>query len=133
MAGQSRAEDLTKPPKAKVAKALHTAALGYPDTREDHPWGERAYKVAGKVFLFMHALEREGAGAGFVVTMKLPFRSADALEESWAEPAGYGMGRHGWVTMRFPADVAPPLPQLLDWLDESYRAVAPKRLVKMLD
>jgi hypothetical protein len=42
------------------------------------------------------------------------------------------MGKHGWVTMRFPPNAEPPRAHLLDWLDESYRAVAPKRLIKML-
>jgi predicted DNA-binding protein (MmcQ/YjbR family) len=121
-------EDLTRPPKHAVAKALHAAALGYPETHEDHPWGERAYKVAGKVFLFMHA----PAEGGFSATMKLPFRAADALENAWAEPAGYGMGKHGWVSMRFPPKADAPRAQLLDWLDESYRAIAPKRLLKTL-
>jgi predicted DNA-binding protein (MmcQ/YjbR family) len=132
MPHEPHTEDLTKPPKHKAARALHKAALGYPETREDHPWGERAYKVAGKMFLVMHALEREGLGEGFGATMKLPFRGPEALEEPWAEPAGYGMGKHGWVSMRFPADVEPPLGRLLDWLDESYRAVAPKRIIKTL-
>jgi hypothetical protein len=81
----------------------------------------------------MHELSREGRGSGFGATMKLPFRKDEALGERWAEPAGYGMGKHGWVSMRFSADVEPPLKQLLDWLDESYRAVAPKRVVKALD
>lgn len=128
MAHEPHAEDLTRPPRRKLAKALHKAALGYPETREDHPWGERAYKVAGKVFLFMHAVEGDGFGA----TMKLPFRAEEALQEPWAQPAGYGMGKHGWVSMRFPAEVDPSLERLLDWLDESYRAVAPKRIVKTL-
>ncbi len=128
MASHPATEDLTSPPRHAVARALHAAALGYPETREDHPWGERAYKVAGKAFLFMHT----PAEGGFGATMKLPFRAAEALEEAWAEPAGYGLGKHGWVTMRFPSASAPPRARLLDWLDESYRAVAPKRLAKGL-
>jgi predicted DNA-binding protein (MmcQ/YjbR family) len=121
-------DDLTRPPKHAVAKRLHAAALGYPETHEDHPWGERAYKVAGKVFLFLYAPAKDGFGA----TMKLPFRAEEALAELWAEPAGYGMGKHGWVSMRFTAVHSPPLDRLLDWLDESYRAVAPKRLARSL-
>jgi predicted DNA-binding protein (MmcQ/YjbR family) len=126
-------EDLTRPPKRRAAARLHKAALSYPETHEDHPWGERAYKVAGKkVFMFLHELAHEGRGQGFGVTLKLPFRAADALVYPWAEPAGYGMGKHGWVSMRFTSAHEPPIEQLLDWLDESYRAVAPKRLVKVL-
>ena len=43
------------------------------------------------------------------------------------------MGKYGWVTMRFGPSEEPPFDLLLDWLDESYRAVAPKTLVKRLD
>jgi predicted DNA-binding protein (MmcQ/YjbR family) len=120
--------DLTKPPRHAAAKRLHVAALGYPDTREDHPWGERAYKVSGKVFLFLYAPSTDGFGA----TMKLPYRGEEVLAEPWAEPAGYGMGKHGWVSMRFDRDHAAPVERLIDWLDESYRAVAPKRIVTSL-
>ena len=38
----------------------------------------------------------------------------------------------GWVSITFGAK-PPPVGVLLDWLEESYRAVAPKRLSKMLD
>lgn len=110
-----------------TALALREAALGYPDTTEDHPWGETAFKVRGrKAFCFMAGTE-EG---GFVVTFKLPFRAEDALAQPFAEPTGYGMGPSGWVTCRFGPDDAPPLELLCDWLDESWRAVAPKRLAQ---
>jgi predicted DNA-binding protein (MmcQ/YjbR family) len=126
MPSAPRSEDLTKPPRNAAAKRLHKAALGYPETREDHPWGERAYKVAGKVFLFLSSPSKDG----FSATMKLPYRAEEAVGEPWAEPAGYGMGKHGWVTMRFSPLHPAPIERLLDWLDESYRAVAPKRLAK---
>jgi hypothetical protein len=38
-----------------------------------------------------------------------------------------------WVTVRFAAGDAVPLATLCAWVDESCRAVAPKRLVKLLD
>ena len=39
--------------KSKAMETLRKAALAYPETREDHPWGEIAIKVKGKVFVFM--------------------------------------------------------------------------------
>jgi hypothetical protein len=44
----------------------------------------------------------------------------------------YGLGRSGWVTAQFGPGEAPPVELFKEWLDESYRAVAPKRLVKQL-
>jgi hypothetical protein len=49
-----------------------------------------------------------------------------------ATPSGYGLGRAGWVTVPF-NQTTPPVEVLLDWVEESYRRVAPRRLVKELD
>ena len=50
-----------------------------------------------------------------------------------ARPTAYGMGRAGWVSVTFKADDEVPLDMLELWIDESYRAVAPKRLIAALD
>lgn len=106
-------------------KALRKAALAYPDTVEDFPWGHSAFKVAGKkAFLFMGA-DDDG---GFSCSMKLPFRNEEALKLKGAKPTEYGLGRAGWVTFQFSAKAKPPMAKLTDWLDESWRAVAPKKL-----
>jgi predicted DNA-binding protein (MmcQ/YjbR family) len=49
----------------------------------------------------------------------------------FTEPAGYGLDRGGWVTVHVPPDA--PLDLLLSWIEESYRTVAPTRLVQQLD
>lgn len=57
-----------------------------------------------------------------------------ALMLPFAEPTGYGLGKSGWVTATFNAgEKAPPVALLKQWLDESYRAIAPKKLVKALE
>jgi predicted DNA-binding protein (MmcQ/YjbR family) len=113
------------PLKHPDGKALRKAALAYPDTVEDFPWGHSAFKVAGKkVFLFMGAEEN----GGFSCSMKLPFRNEEALKVKGAKPTEYGLGRSGWVTFQFSAKAKPPMAKLVDWLDESWRAVAPKKL-----
>ena len=107
------------------AKALRKAALVYPDTVEDFPWDHHAYKAPNKKgFLFLTGL----ADGGFDCSMKLPFRNHDALKIKGAEPTGYGMGKSGWVTFTFAAKAKPPMTKLIDYLDESWRAVAPKKL-----
>jgi len=113
------------PLKHADGKALRKSALAYPDTVEDFPWGHSAFKVAGKkAFLFMGA-DEEG---GFSCSMKLPFRNEEALKIKGAKPTEYGLGRSGWVTFSFSAKSKPPLAKLIDYLDESWRAVAPKKL-----
>jgi predicted DNA-binding protein (MmcQ/YjbR family) len=104
---------------------LRGAALAYPRTVEDFPWGERAFKVGGKkVFLFM----RESEDGAFSCSMKLPYRHEEALKLKNAKPTPYGLGKAGWVSFAFSAKAKVPLAKMMDWLDESWRAVAPAKL-----
>jgi predicted DNA-binding protein (MmcQ/YjbR family) len=116
-----------KDPHAAVEKALRAQGLGYPETTEDFPWGHRTLKVRGKAFVFMSGDE------GFSLSVKLPSSSHVALDLPFAEPTGYGLGRSGWVTASFAPGKPVPLNILSDWLEESYRAVAPKRVSAQLD
>ncbi|MDQ3706965.1 MAG: MmcQ/YjbR family DNA-binding protein [Chloroflexota bacterium] len=52
---------------------------------------------------------------------------------SFAKAAGYGLGKHGWISAELTPDDSLPLDMLLEWIEESYRAVAPKRLVAELE
>lgn len=107
------------------AKALRKAALGYPETVEDFPWGHSAFKIAGKkAFLFMG----EDEAGSWSCSMKLPFRNEEALKIKGASPTEYGLGKSGWVSFRFTAKAKAPMAKLADYLDESWRAVAPKKL-----
>ena len=107
---------------------LRRHALSFPETTEDFPWGHRALKVKGKAFVFM---AREGRGLS--LSVKLPESRHVALMLPFTEPTGYGLGKSGWVSAAFDGRKAPPLETLEMWIEESYRAVAPKKLVKSLD
>jgi predicted DNA-binding protein (MmcQ/YjbR family) len=112
-----------------LVKRLRDLGLSYPDTFEDHPWGETAIKVRphGKVFLFI------GTHHGHVsFSVKLPNSRDMAVDLPWAEPTHYGMGKHGWVTAHLRPKEKPPLDLIRAWIDESFRAIAPKTLVKSL-
>jgi predicted DNA-binding protein (MmcQ/YjbR family) len=108
--------------------ALRKCALGYPQATEDHPWGESAFKIKGKVFLF---LSRHNGGLN--LSMKLPVSGSEALGLPFASPTGYGLGKSGWVTARFEAGDEVPVEMIREWIDESFRAVAPKRVVAELE
>lgn len=113
------------PLKHADAKALRKAALKYPGTAEDFPWDHHAFKAGGKkTFLFLTG----SADGGFNCSMKLPYRQEEALKLKGAESTGYGMGASGWVTFTYGAKAKPPIAKLIDYLDESWRAVAPKKL-----
>jgi predicted DNA-binding protein (MmcQ/YjbR family) len=111
----------------KALDDLRRFALGLPGAFEDNPWGhEPVVKVGKKIFVFLGAEDAPG------MTVKLPDSADQALELPGAEPSGYGLGRHGWVTVPIGAKGA-PRGVAEDWVEESYRAIAPKKLVAELD
>jgi predicted DNA-binding protein (MmcQ/YjbR family) len=116
---------------AKAESALRKTALTYPEAYEEFPWGHRAIKVKGKIFLILsNGLNPDGA---FSLSLKLPLSGKLALSLPFASPTEYGLGKSGWVTARFHDGDMVPVDMLAEWVDESYRAVAPKKLVACLE
>lgn len=114
-----------------VSHTIRAFALTLPGAVEDFPWGEPVTKVNKKIFVFFgsqSSLETE-----FALSLKLPHSHSDVLSLPFAEPMGYGLGKNGWVTIRFIADDRVPVSLLQQWITESYRAVAPKKLIAQLD
>lgn len=107
---------------------LRTFALSLPGATEDFPWGERVAKVNGKVFVFL-GVDRS---ANPMITVKLDESHAHAMSIEGSEPTGYGLGRAGWVNVPLKAEGV-TFDLVRDWIEESYRIVAPKRLIKELD
>ena len=110
---------------ARHFETLRTFGLGLPEATEDHPWGHSALKVRGKTFVW---LDKGDKGDGLSLTVKLPASRDFALVFDFAEPAGYGLGRSGWISCRFAKGEKPDLDLMKRWIAESYRAVAPKKL-----
>lgn len=113
---------------AADAARLRAVALAYPEATEDFPWGHTAVKVRGKAFLFL-----SGEAGTLNVTCKLPASHGAALLLPFASPTGYGLGKSGWVTASFPEAQAAPVELLAEWIGESYRAVAPKKLAALVE
>lgn len=123
----------TKKPKNPDEAVLRDLGLSWPETHEDFPWGHRALKVKKKVFAFMGTGKDGGADHDdFFISVKLPISGSVALTIRGVEPTGYGLGKAGWVSARFPPKKA-PVPMLKEWLKESYCAVAPKKLAAIVD
>jgi predicted DNA-binding protein (MmcQ/YjbR family) len=106
-------------------------ALAFPGAYAEHPWGQTVIKVNQKVFLFVNgAIAPED---GVSLSVKLPHTGADLLTMPFAEPTGYGMGKHSWITVVLLREDHTPHAALEAWIDESYRAVAPKRRIAELE
>jgi predicted DNA-binding protein (MmcQ/YjbR family) len=111
----------------KAEAALRRYALRFPDAVEEFAWDERVIKVRGKIFIFPGMVE-----GSLRVGVKLPTSAEMAVTLPYVEPSGYGLGRSGWVTAHLPARRSPDVDLLKGWIDQSYRAVAPKKLVTAL-
>ena len=112
--------------KTSIGDAIRKRAMSYPQVTEEFPWGESAFKVKGKTFVFMRADKDDVS-----FSVKLPQSRDFALTLPGSEPTHYGMGAKGWVTLRPTAKTK--LDILYTLIDESYRAIAPKRVLQELD
>jgi predicted DNA-binding protein (MmcQ/YjbR family) len=114
-----------------AAAALREFAMQFPGATEEFPWGERVAKVNGKVFVFLGV--DPVPGGDMSLSVKLPSSREAALDLPFAKPTGYGLGKAGWVTARFGPTDKPPIEILKSWILESYRTIAPKKLVAEFD
>ena len=98
-----------------------------PGAYEDRPWGSVHCKVAGKIFV---GWSRDEAGV-----MSLGFKTDKELQgllvasDPRFSVAAY-VGRHGWVDMKL--GPAPDWDEVKQFIVESYRRIAPRKLVKEL-
>lgn len=109
-------------------KELRAFGLRYPKAHTKSPWpGHLDLAVNDKTFAYLSV-----EGEPFSIGCKLPHSGAMALNLPFTEPTPYGLGKSGWVSAKFPAGRAPPITLLKAWIDESYRAQAPKKLIALL-
>ena len=116
------------PKLTRSGQTLRKFALSFPQAHEDFPWGHTAVKIGEKAFVFI-----AGENGETSMSAKLPQSAQAVLAEPFAKPTEYGLGKHGWITFTFPRGAELPMPLLHDAITESFRAIAPKRVVKELD
>ncbi|EPH44087.1 MmcQ/YjbR family DNA-binding protein [Streptomyces aurantiacus] len=123
-----------KPSRAAVAKweRVRAFALDLPGATEEFPWGESVAKIHKKVFVFLGVADGSYP-LGVTVKLTDEVTHTHALTAPGAEPAGYGLGRSGWVRIPLEEKGAPSAELLCDWVEESYRTIAPKKRVAELD
>ena len=89
-------------------------------------WGDHpTFRVRSKNFVFSDPEATH-------LSLKLPVDEAAAVVASYpaAEPAGYGLGRHGWVSITIGRDSGARWQQVEEWVRTSYTLVAPKTLAR---
>jgi len=112
----------------KILKELRDYGLALPGAHLKSPWpGHKDLAVNDKTFAYLTV-----EGEPFQISCKLPSSSAMALMLPFTSPTPYGLGKSGWVTANFEKH-EPSVEMLKAWIDESYRAQAPKKFLKALD
>lgn len=90
--------------------------------------GEPSFRVRGKNFIFTDVAARG-------LSVKLPKEEAAGAvaTDPGASPTGYGLGRHGWVSVEV-GDRADETrwQQVEEWVRTSYTLVAPKSLGRIV-
>ena len=110
-------------------KELREFGLKYPGAHTKSPWpGHLDLAVNDKTFAYL-SIE----GEPFSIGCKLPNSAEVALMLPYVTPTPYGLGKSGWVTAKPESGAAIDIEMFKEWIDESYRAQAPKKLVKQLD
>ena len=118
-----------KLPTDAVLRELRAFGLAYPGAHTKSPWpGHMDLAVKDKTFAYLGV-----EGEPFSISCKLPHSNAAALSLPFTSPTGYGLGKSGWVSATFPEGQLPPVDLLKAWIDESYRAQAPKKLLAQLE
>ena len=115
--------------KGLASKLRELGLAKYPSAHLKSPWpGHLDLAVKDKTFAYLSV-----DGEPFRISAKLPHSASAALMLPFTKPTEYGLGKSGWVSAAFPDGEEPPMDLMLAWIDESYRAQAPKKLVAELD
>ena len=116
-------------PSDKVLVQLRDHGLALPGAHLKSPWpGHKDLAVNDKTFAYLST-----EGEPFGISCKLPQSASVALMLPFCKPTAYGLGKSGWVSAQFAEGETLPVDMLKQWIDESYRAQAPKKLLKALD
>jgi predicted DNA-binding protein (MmcQ/YjbR family) len=112
---------------------LRKLCLALPEAHEVEAWGEPTFRVRNKMFAtFASAGNHHGAGRSAVWYKAAPgeqeLRIRRDASRYFSPPY---VGPSGWIGMWLDGDV--DWHELADDLRDSYRLIAPKKLVRLLD
>jgi hypothetical protein len=120
-------------PHQRAEADLTAYGLTFPETTAGPGWQTtRALYVRKKMFCVFGA--KGEALDALTVLIKLPISAEMAEGLPFVRPARGWYKQHNWVTAHFDADddVLPEMATLRGWLKQSYIAVAPKTLGRMV-
>lgn len=112
---------------------LRKLCLALPEAHEVLAWGEPTFRIRNKIFaMYANATNHHGAGHHAVWVKAAPGDQEKLIAidpETYFSPPY--VGPKGWVGIRLDND--PDWDNIDEFLRDSYRLIAPKRLAALLD
>ncbi len=108
-----------------ICRRLRDVAMALPEATEGTSCVNRAFRAGKKAFFYLGEKPDHIYG---MLKLTDSYADAAAMDDPQVSP-----GKHGWVTLRFQPDDHPDAATLEQWIIESYKALMPKKLVKLLD
>ncbi len=114
-----------------VMATLREMCLAYPQTSEDIKWENPVFLVHAKIFVLV-SMRDDGRTSIWV-------KAGKGVQETFvgADPDRYFrppyFGPKGWLGIWVSPESHPIWPVIEDLIDESFRLVAPQRVVRLLD
>jgi predicted DNA-binding protein (MmcQ/YjbR family) len=116
----------------KAEAALTAYALALPET-DCVPWGpKRVLRVKTRTFAIFGG--KDEPRDALTILVKLPVSFDMAQELSFVRPSTGWYLQHKWAFVHFGPkdDILAEMPTLKGWVSQSYRAMAPKKLAKLV-
>ena len=117
---------------ATIYAAVQEICLALPDAVEVETWGHPTFRVRNKMFAACGADENEAGELRATITMKAePGEQPSLLAEGYPFFYPKYVGGKGWIGIHL--DRHTDWDEIAELVEESYRVIAPKSLVKRLD
>ncbi|BBM88098.1 MmcQ/YjbR family DNA-binding protein [Candidatus Uabimicrobium amorphum] len=110
----------------KIIEKIRECIMQYPEVEESSACTRISFKVRKKGVVFV-------SEKNYDIMVKLDKSQQQVAKLQQKHPQNYHIGKHGWVTIVFEGESAPSFTTMKKWIDESYRILAPKKLVATLE
>ncbi|WP_372365198.1 MmcQ/YjbR family DNA-binding protein [Candidatus Uabimicrobium sp. HlEnr_7] len=109
-----------------IIQQIRECILQYPEVQESTVCNRISFKVNKKNVVFVGEKNND-----LMVKLESSLPQIEKLEKKY--PENYKVGKHGWTTIVLSGENPPSFSVIREWLDESYRLLTPKKLLKLLD
>lgn len=119
--------DMSEP---AIVTRIREICLDYPQTSEDIKWENTVFLVREKIFALVSLQDDGQVGVWLKAAKGVQEALVGADPEHYFRPPYFGP--KGWVGAWVSPECRPVWPVVEDLIDESFRLVAPKRVVRLL-